>query len=209
MFTAGVLNSFNSATGFTVLTNTPLVNFIFRRNHNLQSFTIHGFTFIFEMVEEDLDICYYTIRWGDFTMLFPFFAISTSRLCGPLSNLNFVWVNSERLSFVKYPILLFPPKRSRPPVLLFLRYHRARSDGWTDIDGCLTCVEDYQVNLHCHNNSNRPGNCYCDTCRQQPPSLLDSASHILFRCVGYRTFCIEQLHYVRAVQVCCSVRTCR
>jgi len=57
------------------------------------------------------------------------------------------------------------------------------SDGWIDIDGCLACVERYQRNIHHHNNCRRPDNCYCDICRSQPPSLRDSASHILFQCV--------------------------
>jgi hypothetical protein len=84
MFTAGVLNSFDSATVFAVFTNTPLVNLIFRRDHNIQSFTIHGFTFIFEEEDDGFDIYYYTIRRGNFEMLFSFFGIDSARVCRPV-----------------------------------------------------------------------------------------------------------------------------
>ena len=114
-----------------------------------------------------------------------FFGIYSLAPCGPLSDLNFVnfiWDHSERLSFVKYAILLFPSHTDRPPPLLwlFLKYHKARSDGWTDIDGCITCVERYQRSIRHHNNCRPPDSCYCDICRRQPPSLRDS-SHILFQ----------------------------
>ena len=36
---------------------------------------------------------------------------------------------------------------------------------------------------HVPNNCRRPDICHCNICTRQPPSLRDSASHILFRCV--------------------------
>jgi hypothetical protein len=182
-----VLHSYDSATVIVALTDVPLNNIIFRRrNNNIPNFTIQGFEFIFRGQDAGYEIYYYTIRRGDISILFSFFGLTTTRPCGPLSNLNFVtfvWDNSERLSFGKYAILLFPPVRSRPPVLLFLQYHRAWSDGWTDIDDCLACLREYQRNLQPFNNCNQPDRCSCDICRRQPPSLLNSASYILFRFV--------------------------
>jgi hypothetical protein len=160
-----------------VLTNIPLVNIIFRRNpgfhvyfqggrrrsrHLLLYYTSRGF--------EGISTCYFL------------FAASVQQCLAGLC-LTQISCGIERLSFVKYAFLLFPPLRSRLPVLLFLRYHRARSDGWNDINGCLACVENYQQSIHPLNNCNYSDNCQCDICRRQPPSLLDSASHILFRCV--------------------------
>jgi len=57
------------------------------------------------------------------------------------------------------------------------------SDGWTDIDGCLSCVESYQRTIRHNNSCNRTDNCYCNICTRQPPSLRVSALHILFKCV--------------------------
>jgi hypothetical protein len=187
LFTAGIVNSFDSVTIFVALTEDPLIDILFRRGDDiLDNFTLDSFDFIFIAEDDGLDIYHYTVSHENFATLFTFFGISTSNYCDSLSNLNFVnfiWDNSDRLSFAKHAILLFSPQQSQPPILLFLRYHRAKSDGWTDIDRCLACVQDYQLRLRPHNNCNRPDNCYCDICKRQPPSLHDSASHILFRCV--------------------------
>jgi hypothetical protein len=147
MFTAGILNSFDSASVFVAITEVPcqIVHLIFWRGANPpQQFSVNGFEFVFEEEEPVLYVYFYTITCGNFSMLFSFFGIDSLAACGPLSNLNFVkfiWDHSERLSFVKYAILLFPSRTDRPPILLFLKYHRARSDRWTDIDGCIACVE--------------------------------------------------------------------
>jgi hypothetical protein len=99
--------------------------------------------------EEGLDIYYYTCTHRDFTLPFACFGINSSTFCGPLSNLNFhfIWDYFERLAFMKYAMILFPYWHSRPPILLFLKYHRARSGGWTGIDGCSACVERYQRDM--------------------------------------------------------------
>jgi hypothetical protein len=189
MFTAGILHSLVSAAVFVAMTNVhaQLVHLIFRTGADPpQQFLVSVFEFVFEDEEPGLDVYFYTTTRGNFSMLFSFFGVDSLASCGPLPNLNFVnfiWDHSERLSFVKYAILLFPSHTYRPPILLFLKYHRARSDGWTDIDGCLACVERYQRSIRHHNNCRRSDNSYCDICRHQPPSLRDSASHILFLCI--------------------------
>jgi hypothetical protein len=60
---------------------------------------------------------------------------------------------------------------------------QANSDGWTDIEGCGLCIEKYQRSIRAFNDCMRPANCQCIICTRQPPSLRDSASHILFNCV--------------------------
>jgi len=64
---------------------------------------------------------------------------------------------------------------------MFLKYCRNRSDGWTDVDGCRECIERYQGAIRALNNGELPNIFYCNICTCQPPSLRDSASHILFR----------------------------
>jgi hypothetical protein len=82
-------------------------------------------------------------------MLISFFGIVSSTTCGPPSNLNFmnfIWEHSECLSFTKYALLLFPSNYRHSP-LMFLKYYRANSDGWTDIVGCGLCIENYQRSI--------------------------------------------------------------
>jgi hypothetical protein len=124
-------------------------------------------------------------RGENFRMIISFFGIETSAKCGPPSNLNlvhFIWEHSERLSFAKYAILVFP-SNCRNPSLMFLKYYRVRSDGWTDVEGCQACIERYQGAICTLNNCELPNICHCNICTRQPPSLRDSASHVLFRCV--------------------------
>jgi len=66
---------------------------------------------------------------------------------------------------------------------MFLKYYGARSDGCTDVEGCQACIERYQGAICTLNNCELPNICHCNICTRQPPSLRDSASHILFRCV--------------------------
>jgi len=187
MFTAGLLHSYASASIFVALTSAPLLDIIFQRQPNPpQEFFIQGFKFVFEGAENDLDIYFYRVTRGEnFRMIIYFFGIETSTQCGPPSNLNlvhFIWEHYERLSFAKYAILLFPSNCRHPP-LMFLKYYRDRSDGWTDVEGCQECLERYQGAIRSFNNCELPNTCYCNICTRQPPSLRDSASHILFRCV--------------------------
>jgi hypothetical protein len=109
---------FCSAALFVVMADAPLQNLIFQKGPNPpQQFLVNGLEFVVEGAEPDLDVYYYTITRGNFRMLFSFFGIDTSAPCGPPSNLNFVhfiWVHSERLSFAKYAILLFPSSCRHP-----------------------------------------------------------------------------------------------
>jgi len=186
MFTAGLLHSFPTATIFVALVEAPILALIFRRGLNPTNvFFIAGFKFVFEGIADgELEIYFYTVTLGEnFRMIISFFGIDTSARCGPPSNLNlvnFIWEHAERLSIVKYAILLFPNDCLHPP-LMFLKYYRAKSDGWTDIDGCQPCIEHYQGVIRPFSTCVLPEICNCNICMRQPPSLRDSASHILFK----------------------------
>jgi len=75
------------------------------------------------------------------------------------------------------------PSNCRNPPLMFLKYYRVTSDGWTDIDRCQECIERYQGAIRSLNNCELPNTFHCNICLRQPPSPRDSASHILFKCV--------------------------
>jgi len=186
-FTAGLLHSYPSASIFVALTYAPLLDFLSRRMTTPpDEFIIAGFNFVFVDAVDNLDIYFFTVSHGEnFSMLISFFGIDSLVQCGPPSNLNlahFIWEHSERLSFVKHAMLLFPSNCRHPP-LMFLKYYRATSDGWTDDDECQACTERYQEALRPFHNCELPNICHCNICVRQSPSLRDSASHILFRCV--------------------------
>jgi len=85
MFTAGILNSFDSAAVFVAITEVhcQLVHLIFRRRADPpQQFSINGFEFVFEEEEPGLDVYFYTITRVNFGMLFSFFGIDSLAPCG-------------------------------------------------------------------------------------------------------------------------------
>jgi hypothetical protein len=107
-------------------------------------------------------------------MIIAVFGVDTTRLCGPLSNVDFVhfmWDNSRRFNYKKYAMTLFPLSTSSLPRLTCLKYYRAESDGWRDSSNCNDCVESHVATLRpflpC-----LPDVCSCSICKRQPPSLL-------------------------------------
>ena len=74
MFTAGILNSSDSAAVFVAMTEVhcQLVHLIFRRGADPPKFSVNGFEFVFEDEEPGLDVYFYTITRGNFNMLFSF-----------------------------------------------------------------------------------------------------------------------------------------
>jgi len=187
MYTAGLIHSYGAGAIFVALTHAPLLDLLFRRTTNPPAeFLLSGFKFVFVEAVEGYDICYFTVTYGkNFRIPITFFGVNTPVQCGPPSNMNlalFIWERLERLSFVKYGILLFPSNCRRPP-MMFLKYYRAASDGWSNANECEACVERYLEALRPYHNCDLPDACRCNICVCQPPSLRDSASHILFRYV--------------------------
>jgi hypothetical protein len=147
-FLAGILRSFKAITMHIVLTDIPIIRWIFQRGPELlQQFTFKDFTF--HLIEYNLehDILVYIVSRDEVDLLFFFFGIDTSQPCGPRSNLDFVhsfWRHHERVSLNKYALTLFCPTPDSRPIMLFLNYYRATSDGWRDTANCDTCVRLHQ-----------------------------------------------------------------
>jgi len=74
LLTAGIFNSFDSAAVFVAITeiHCQLVHLIFRRGADPPQFSVNGFKFVFEDEEPGLDVYFYTITSGNFSMLFSF-----------------------------------------------------------------------------------------------------------------------------------------
>jgi hypothetical protein len=61
-----------------------------------------------------------------------------------------------------------------------LKYYRAKSDRWKHDANGDDCVERHQFVLSPFHSCNLPDKCSCKICTRQPPSLADSARHVLF-----------------------------
>ena len=119
-----------------------------------------------------------------------FFGVSTTKDCGPESNLDlvqFCWDYAERFSSIKYAIMILPKFCFKLPFgisltkTICIQYYRARSDGWRDEVNCIKCTSQYKATLKPLVHCPIPAACRCNICLRQPPSLHDAASHVLFR----------------------------
>jgi len=72
------------------------------------------------------------------------------------------------------------PRGAAPPELLFLRHFRVPSDGWKDSDNCDACTDQQQTMLLPYHEFDLSQECTCKMCTRQPPSLADSARHVIF-----------------------------
>ena len=59
------------------------------------------------------------------------------------------------------------------PELMFLKHYRVESDGWRD------CIDNHQELLLPFHACDLSYDCECKICTKQPPSLADSARHVL------------------------------
>jgi len=66
------------------------------------------------------------------------------------------------------------------PELMFLKHYRVESDGWKDKGHCAPCIDNHQEVLLPFHACDLSDDCECKLCTKQPPSLADSARHLLF-----------------------------
>ena len=182
-WTAGVFHSYMAATLYVAVTDIPIVNIIFQKGPiEIGHFSLDVFHFHLVKAEPHLDACCYHISKGNFSTSLIVFGIDTSPLCTPSSNVDFVhfvWQHFEHFNFKKYSITPLPSEDGSVPKLC-LKNHRTESDGWGDNVRCLTCRLDYRRIMHFFTNCILPASCSCNICVRQPPSLLPSASHVVF-----------------------------
>jgi hypothetical protein len=160
-YATGLFNAFSSAGIFMVLPQTSrsrsqLLNLIFQRLLPNSGFLFDKFLFHFVGKEPNTDIYYYDISERSvpaFRLRIAFFGITTTRDCGPESNLDlvqFCFDYAERFNSIKYALVLLPKFMYRRPFgyclprLICLRYYRALTDGWRDEFNCHRCIDDYR-----------------------------------------------------------------
>lgn len=107
--------------------------------------------------------------------------------CGPCSSVDFVrfiWEHSELFRFKKYAITLLPSYSDfHPPRMLFLKHHRADSNGWNNACLCLPCSNNYRISMRAFTNCIASGVCWCNICLRQPPFLLSLVARDVFTLV--------------------------
>jgi len=136
-------------------------------------------TFDLLNAEAQKDLYHYHVSFEGTTLLVSLLGIDTSEHCYPNSNTNyFVWTNFLRFTFKKFAMAL-SPRGAAPPELLFLKHFRVPSDGWKDSDNCDVCADQQQTMLLPFHECDLSQECTCKICTRQPPSLADSARHVL------------------------------
>jgi hypothetical protein len=112
-YLAAVTNSFSGVSMYIALWDAPLLNLIFERGGELDTFQVDEFRLMLVHSQSELDIYTYRVSSGDdFSVLLFCFGVDASRICGPRSNVDFVhfmWENFERFNFRKYSLALVPP----------------------------------------------------------------------------------------------------
>jgi hypothetical protein len=132
--------------------------------------------------DAQLHLFHYVVAHEDVTMQVTIFGIDITKLCGTLSNIDlvyFMWDNFLRFSYKKYAMAL-SPRGSAQPELLFLKHYRVESEAWKDSARCEVCVEHHQKVLLPFLACDLSDDCKCKICTRHPPSLADSARHVLF-----------------------------
>jgi hypothetical protein len=180
---AGVFQSYSAAMLYLTITDNHFVNLFLQKGPiDIEDFYFDEFHF--RLVDKDPlpDSCY-NFSKGDFKTKLNVIGIDTSSPCFPFSNVDFVhfiWQNFEQFTLKIYSITSLPSEVGSQPKMSYLKYHRTKSYRWRDNARCLTCKLDYRRIMQNFTLSTLPAYSTCNICLRQPPSLLASASHIVF-----------------------------
>jgi len=85
-----------------------------------------------------------------------------------------------------------------------LKYNRAESESWKDHEYCDDCVERHMIVWNPHLSCRLDDECACKLCRHQPPSLADSARHVLFNYTLHLDRFILTDEDIPTICICCS-----
>ena len=138
-----------------------------------------------------MDIVSYTLTKDNFSVTLVVIGIDTTTPCGPSSSVDFtyfIWDNFEPFSFKKHSITSLPSEDGSDPTMLYLKSHRTKSDGWRDSILCSSCKINFMGMLQHFVPCNLLENCSCNICISHPPSLVASATHVVFN----HTFNLEK-----------------
>jgi hypothetical protein len=135
---------------------------------------IEPFTFTLSGEEntDDDDFLYYEISYEDISIPFHIIVIDTTKECYPEYNLNFVEFIWKYLAVVKFKTYAIVAVHFTTPKMLYLRHHRANSEGCITNSLCDLCFDEFQeILLPVIGNCSFGHPCKCNFCLLQPPSL--------------------------------------
>jgi len=173
LYMAGIFQTFNTASLFIAMTNSPFLQLLFRLSPEpLDIFYFKEFLFVF--LETDEDILYYDISRGEFDMTIAIVRIETTGYCDPTSNLDFVHFirsNYERFTFAKYCLAFIPREEPDLPKLACLTRYKAESEGWRNDIHCPAChqLSNQITTLHQLSTSRHPQLSLFHVCGSLPP----------------------------------------
>ena len=191
-YSAGMFNSYRAFTLYLVLTDENFANIFIQRGSLLSDvFYMDDFRFQLRKNQPDLaDIISYTLTKDDFSVKLVVIGIDSTTPCGPSSNADFtyfIWDNFEPFSFKKHSVAPLPSEDGSDRTMSYLQSHRAKSDGWRDNVLCGSCKIHFIGIIH-FVAYNLPEKCSCNICISQPPSLVASATQVVFN----HTFNLEK-----------------
>jgi len=181
LYISGCLDAFDGMTLYIAMTDALLLTFIFQKVR-CPNFSVNEFSFRLVRKEEH-DVWHYVVTYEKCVVPVTVYGIDTTEHCGPLSNIDFVhfvWKHFFRFSYKKRALALSPRGTAKLPKLMFLKYYRAESDAWKDTVNCDDCVERHKAVVEPFHSCDLSTDCACKICVRQPPTLADSARHVLF-----------------------------
>ena len=207
----GQLDTFDGITIFIALTDpwsTPILSWLFKNFEYPPAlhFAIdEDFTFdLVNRVDADKDLFHYHVSYGGSTLQVSLMGLDTSEHCCPQSNIDlvyFMWENFLRFSYKKFAIALSSRSPQAQPELMLLKHYRVQSDGWKDIGLCVECMDNHQEMILPFYGCDLSVDCKCKMCTRQPPSLADSARHVLFNYTISRQILPWNGYTIRSIRV--------
>ena len=170
----------------TDFNNNPILHWLFQKFQYPPAlhFAIDN-DFTFDLLNRDdanKDLFHYNVSFEGITLHVSLMGIDTPEHCDSKSNIDlvyFVWKNFLRFSYKKFAMAL-SPRGASPPKFVFLKHYSFQSDEWRDSANCDVCVDRNQELLLPFHGCDLSLECKCKMCTRQPPSLADSAHHVLF-----------------------------
>jgi hypothetical protein len=110
-------------------------------------------------------------------------AAPTGVLCN-VDFIHFVWNHFEFTSQKRHALTLIPFGFTEGnPILLALKYYRAKCDDWKDGTNCTACVEEYRQSVRDDVGCLLNRTYCCNVCLRQPPKLFDLAHNVYSKMV--------------------------
>ena len=90
----------------------------------------------------------YDVTHSDISIIFQILPVDTLQECGPHSSLNFVQFLGNHLALLNIKMYAIVPVPTDIPCILYMKHHRAASDGGMTNSLCDPCLKEFLSVLH-------------------------------------------------------------